>query len=96
MIDRLLIVEIIFSLTVPIAIVGVLWARVRRDKGLGVRSMQFLTVSVAFPTLAVLAFEEVLDGDAVSALIGALLGYLLSTVTQKRTGGKDKGDERTE
>jgi hypothetical protein len=90
--DRLLVIETIFSLTVPVAIVGVLWARVRRDKGLGVRSMQFLTVSVAFPIIAILAFEKVLDGASTSALIGGLLGYLLSTIGQKRDREKDRPD----
>jgi hypothetical protein len=54
------VVEVIAIATMPIAIVAVVWHRVRTDMGLGVRAIQFLGLAIFAPTVLILALEGML------------------------------------
>jgi hypothetical protein len=74
-------VEIASALTIPIAILGVLINRIITKKGIGVRSIQWLAVATFPPLIVILALERALDGSAVAALVGAVIGYLFSNIS---------------
>jgi hypothetical protein len=86
------IVEIIAVVTIPIAIVAIVWNRIRTNKGLSVRAIQFMGLAVLPSTILILALEGFLEPSAVGALIGALVGYLFAGVGEydrNRSGGGD-------
>jgi len=63
---------------------GVLFERYRKNKGIGVRVIQFLTVALFLPTVVILALEGILETETVATLLGAIVGYVLSGI------GKDE------
>jgi len=54
---------------------------VRRPFGIGVREIQLIALLVLAPTIAVLGFECILNGEGTGALLGAIVGYALSGIT---------------
>lgn len=75
-------IAIIMALTVPMSVVGVLIERIANRKGIGVRVIQFVAVATMMPAIFILATKGFLDGSSVSALIGALVGYLFSHISE--------------
>jgi uncharacterized membrane protein len=74
-------IEIILAFTVPATAVGMIINRIISKKGLGVRAIQFLAVSLGIPIIAILALEKVLEGAVVGTLLGGIFGYLLSNIS---------------
>jgi F0F1-type ATP synthase assembly protein I len=64
--------------------IGVFIERFKHQKGIGVRVIQFLAVILLIPTIFILALENILNAQTVSALLGAMIGYILSNI------GKDE------
>ncbi len=79
-------VEIIAAATVPVSFVAVVWHRVRSEMGMGYRSLQFLAVGVVLPIALILGLEKVVEGGAISTLLGAVVAYLFSLAAK---GGKE-------
>jgi hypothetical protein len=75
------IVEVIMALAVPVALVAVVWHRIRTEKGLGYRSLQFLAIGVVMSIGMIPALEGVLDRGGIGTLPGAVVGYLVSTAS---------------
>jgi hypothetical protein len=75
-------IEIIAALTIPIAIGAVMYQRYQGGGGgaISLRTLQVLAIAVLTPLILILGLERVLEPSAVGALIGALLGYLLSGI----------------
>jgi hypothetical protein len=75
-------IEIIAALTIPIAIGAVMYQRIQGPGGgaISLRTLQVLAIAVLAPLILILGLEKVLEPSAVGALIGALLGYLLSGI----------------
>jgi hypothetical protein len=75
-------IEIIAALTIPLAIGAVFYQRYQTGGGgaMGLRTLQVLAIAVLAPLILILGLEKVLEPSAVGALIGALLGYLLSGI----------------
>ncbi len=73
-------IEIIAALTIPIAIGAVLYQRHQGGGAISLRTLQVLAIAVLTPLILILGLEKVLEPSAVGALIGALLGYLLSGI----------------
>lgn len=80
--------QIILAGTIPLAIVGVIATRLLTGKGVGVRSIQFMALAAIIPGILLLALKGLLEGEAVAAIFGATVGYLLSSIA--------KFDEREE
>ncbi|MFG1230141.1 hypothetical protein [Xanthobacter wiegelii] len=73
-------IEVILAATVPVGISLIMIHRIKREMGLGVRSIQFLAIVVLLPMIFILALEGILAGSAVGALFGALIGYLFTNI----------------
>jgi hypothetical protein len=75
-------IETIAALTIPIAIGAVMYQRYQGGGGgaISLRTLQVLAIAVLTPLILILGLERVLEPSAVGALIGALLGYLLSGI----------------
>ncbi len=73
-------VEIAASISIPIGIVSVIWNRISTQKGLSVRSIQFLALCTIIPLILILGLEGILEGGTIGALLGALVGYLFSNI----------------
>lgn len=78
-------IEIIAALTIPIAIAAIMYQRIQQGGAISVRTIQVLAIAVLAPLILILGLERVLEPSAVGALIGALLGYLLSGIGSERT-----------
>lgn len=73
-------IEIISAATMAIGVVSVVVHRIKLEKGMGVRSIQFLALVILGPIVLILALEGILEKSAVGALIGALVGYLFTNI----------------
>lgn len=52
-----------------------------RPFGIGVRMIQLIAVLILVPTVAILGFEGILNGEATGTLMGAIVGYALGGIT---------------
>ena len=69
---------------VAIMILGLIALFINRwqlKKGLGARIIQFTGVLLVVPLIGILALEGVLEAQTTGTVIGALLGYLLSGIS---------------
>jgi hypothetical protein len=77
-------VEIIAAATIPISIIAITLLRAKTSengpKGIGVRAIQFVGISIIPPLILILALEGILEKSAVGALVGALAGYLFANI----------------
>ena len=81
-------VEIIAAATIPLCILSVVWQRISTQKGLGSSALRFLALGVIVPTTLVLGLEKVLEAGAVGSILGAVVGYLFSSIPAKPVLGK--------
>jgi len=49
--------------------------------GFGARIIQLTCVSLIIPTLVILSLENVIKGETVATIIGGLIGYVLSGIS---------------
>ena len=85
-------VDIALAATMPMIVLGVIATRLWTDRivnekpvrgrGLGVRTIQFLAVGLIVPVVGILALHERLQGDAVAAIFGGMIGYLLGSISK--------------
>lgn len=88
------VVEIIAALLMLGGLVGVLWHRVKQERGLTAISIQFLSIVFVFPTILILSLEGVLKSEVTGTLIGALAGYLFSEFGKKAPArNKEQNDQ---
>jgi hypothetical protein len=83
--------QLVLAATIPIAVLAVVATRIwtgakiqdgKGGRGLGVRAIQFLAVATTVPLLGLLAIRGLLQGEAVAAILGGLIGYLLSNIAK--------------
>jgi uncharacterized membrane protein len=87
------IIEIIAALLMLGALAGVLWHRVKQERGLSTISIQFLAIAFVFPIILILSLEGVLKSEVTGTLIGSLAGYLFSEFGKKSsTSSKSQHD----
>lgn len=71
-------VECLAVLSIPITVLAVVYHRIQRKMGMGYRAIQFMGVPIAAALLLILALEKLLEGQALAAIVGAFVGYVLS------------------
>jgi predicted transporter len=79
-------IEIIACLIMVGGLAGIFIERIWRNRGIDVRVIQFLTIVLIIPVILILALEDILKGQTTAALIGTVIGYILSGI------GKKEGD----
>ncbi len=52
-----------------------------RVGGIGARVIQFTCIALIVPAIIILALENVLKGETIATIIGGLIGYVLSGVS---------------
>lgn len=83
-------VEIVACVVMIAGLLGVFIERYRTKRGIGVRVIQFLTVTLVLPTILILSLEGVLNGQTTATLIGAVVGYILSGIGKDESPGSGK------
>lgn len=78
------IIEGVACLVMIGGLIGIFIERSRSKRGIGVRVIQFLTVTMVLPIILILSLEGVLSDQTTATLIGAVIGYILSGI------GKDE------
>lgn len=78
------VVEVGALILMFIGLSGILYDRISHQKGIGLRVIQFLAVCFVAPTVLILALESRLSTDSTAAILGAIVGYILSGI------GKDE------
>lgn len=77
-------IEAVACLLMLGGIAGILLERSRSERGIGVRVIQLATVLLVLPVILILALERILETQTTAALLGAVVGYVLSGI------GKDE------
>ena len=75
-------IDIALASTLPLSLLVILLNRRSAGKGIGIRTIQFVAVSMMIPATVLLALHGKLQGEAVAAILGALAGYLLSNIAK--------------
>jgi len=75
------IIELSLGLIMIVGVVGLFINRHKLGKGIGARIIQFTGVLLVVPLIGILALEGVLESQTTGTVIGALLGYLLSGIS---------------
>jgi len=65
-------------------VIGGIWNRIKLVKGIGVRFIQYLGVTLVLPVIAVLSLEDRISQEMTGAIFIAVVGGLLASV------GKDE------
>ena len=78
--DENLWLEIVLAIAMIGGVAAVFWERTRRDKGMGQRTIQILSVLMIVPLAGLLALRDVMSGEAVAVILGTILGYVLAGV----------------
>jgi hypothetical protein len=73
-------IELICAVTVPVGLLAIIINRIWLRKSLTVRTIQLVSLIVVLPLMTILSLEKILDGSAIAALLGALVGYLFSNI----------------
>lgn len=91
-----IILSYILASAIPLAVTGVLLQRLIEGRGIGVRAIQFVAATSISPIIAILALSNIIDGHTVSALFGALIGYLFANIGDFDNKDKCKYKTKTE
>ena len=81
-------IEVVAGLVMLGGIAGIFWERKTTGRGIGVRIIQLATVLLVMPIILILALEGILENQTTAALIGAIVGYVLSGI------GKDEPSKK--
>ena len=80
------IIEIGLAVLMAIGLIGILIRIFYRDKqekpGITARTIQFLGLTFLIPAILILGLEQILSGETIAALVGAIVGYLLSSMAE--------------
>lgn len=81
MFDSKFYLEICMAFIMIISLLGVLYRTIKKGKGLGARVIQFTCICFIIPAIIILATRDILKGETVATLIGGLVGYVLSGIS---------------
>lgn len=81
MLDSKIYLEVFMATIMLVSLSGILYRTIKKDKGIGARVIQFTCVCFIIPTIIILATRDILKGETVATLIGGLVGYVLSGIS---------------
>jgi uncharacterized membrane protein YqgA involved in biofilm formation len=82
------IIEIAAVAIMLIGMIGVIWNRMKLKRGIGKRTIQYITLILIIPTVLILTLEDKLHITSVATLFGTVIGYVLSDLARS----KDEND----
>jgi len=79
---------------VAVCIRVIIFAYKGRNAGLGVRTIQILTIVFIIPAIIILSLQDkpVITGETIAVILGTMIGYILSKVSNydaNKAGGED-------
>ena len=78
------IIELLAAGIMVAGLIGIFIERLITKRGIGVRVIQFLAVTLIIPSILILSLEGILEAQASATLFGTIVGYVLSGI------GKDE------
>lgn len=75
-----ILVEIIAALIMFGVVGGIFYGALKGSLTLNVRTIQFLAISFLVPAILILSMERAIGSEATSALMGIVVGYVLSVL----------------
>ncbi|MCX4151979.1 MULTISPECIES: hypothetical protein [Paraburkholderia] len=84
-------IELIAAATIPLGFGAVMAHRFVGKKSIGARVIQLTAVVMLIPVILILALEKILDGATLGTLIGGIVGYLLSGISEYDRGRGNDG-----
>ena len=88
--DTKQILEYIAGTIMLVGTLLIFYERIKNQKGIGVRIIQLIVVILLIPSVFILAMEGILNTETVAALFGAMIGYILSNLSDyKKQGDKE-------
>jgi hypothetical protein len=75
-----LVVELVLLATALIGVAGGVWNRLKLEKGIGVRFLQYLGLVVLVPVIAILAIEHRISQEMTGAVAMAAVAGVLASV----------------
>lgn len=78
------IIELLAASIMVAGLIGIFIERLITKRGIGVRVIQFLAVTLIIPSILILSLEGILEAQASATLFGTIVGYVLSGI------GKDE------
>jgi hypothetical protein len=84
-------VEIMIASVLPLTLLVVLANRIITKKAIGVRIIQFTAVAMTVSGVLLLSLRHLIQGEAVAAIFGGLVGYLFANIAKfdERDRGSD-------
>jgi hypothetical protein len=68
----------VFSTIAVVGMVGGIWNRIKTAKGIGVRSLQFLGLTVLVPVVVILSLEDRISQEMTGAVAATAVGGILA------------------
>jgi len=78
------IVEAFMLLVASAGVIGGIWNRLKLNKGIGIRFIQYLGLTVLVPIIAILSLQERISPEMTGAIAAAAVGGVLAGI------GKDE------
>ena len=72
--------DVTISSAIPLALIAVIWNRAQLKRGIAVRAIQFIGVAMIVSAATILSLHGLLQGEAVAAIFGTTVGYLLASI----------------
>lgn len=78
--ENSVLLQTILVATIPLSVIGFFVQRIVRNKSIGIRTIQFMTVLLLIPSILLLAITKIISSEILGTLFGAIIGYVLSTL----------------
>lgn len=66
-----------------LGLVTLFYNRKHTNKGIGKRVIQYTALVLALPILLILTLEKIISGETAATLIGTVMGYTLSSISNE-------------
>lgn len=83
------IIELIAAAMLPLGFGAIMAQRIILKKSIGARIIQLSAVVMLIPVILILGLEKIFEGATLGTLIGGIVGYLLSGISEYDKGRGD-------
>lgn len=82
-------IELAALAVVAIAVVAVVFQRVKVNKGIGIRAIQFVAIPSLLSVLVILGLENLLEKSTIAAILAGIAGYVFAKPSVQKEGDED-------